>query len=144
MGLFIMFFGEGIAVAMFCVMRFDCSLICIVTTKLLRGLSEYYDLLHSFGVLWRDANKDNSLCQNRDIVFQRCEINIRNCVQGVYELKIFLFQLKSTELIWCSCKWGLTPCGSLQLKALSKGGLIDFSMCIRLQRSGWILSCWLR
>ena len=40
-----MFFGEGIAGAMFCAMSFDCFLTCILTTKSLRGLSEYYDLL---------------------------------------------------------------------------------------------------
>ena len=99
---------------------------------------------NSFGVLWGDATKDHSLFQNRGIVFHQCEINIRNGVQEVYELKMFLFQLESTKLIWCSCKWSLTPCRPLQLKALSKGDLIDFSMFIRLQSSGWILSCWLR
>ena len=52
--------------------------------------------LSSFGVLWKDATKENSLYQNRIIVIQECEINISNDVKGVYEQKI-LFSIK--ELI---------------------------------------------
>ena len=77
--------------------------------------------LNSFGILFKDATKENSLCQNKVIVCCQCEISFCNGTKGVYERKTF-FSTKESQLLWI-----------MVVKSIAWAKPCRFNICIGLK-----------